>query len=162
MQQLFLMFKISSGRWVTRPDDKLESDSEQISNLLSWGLPKRYLSSVKVWVPSGSDTQVPNSNEFSLKPSQLSQSDWLAVLRLERYTPMGQALLALLNVVGPRTPGELASNCNDTVLGGFQQGTVDGLRWRLESFGDTQILGDVGLSVDELLAPRCLERVVDA
>lgn len=153
-----IVFDIQDQFWTLAysPDEEVESDREQIAFLQSWGLPARQLNNVRVWMPTGSDTQVPNANEFSLEPSQLSLSDWLAVLRLERYSPMGQALISLLDVVGASTPQELASNCNDTVLSGFQQGTVDGLRWRLASFGETQVLGPVGLSVDELLRPGVL------
>lgn len=153
-----IVFDVQDQFWTLAyaPDDEVESDKEQIANLQTWGLSPRQLSNIRVWVPTGSDTQVPNASAFSLEPSQLSLSDWLAVLRLERYSPMGQALISLLDIVGARTPRELASNCNDTVLSSFQQGTVDGLRWRLESFSDTQILGTVGLSIDELLRPGAL------
>lgn len=153
-----VVFDVQDQFWTLayRPDADVKSDREQIADLQNWGLSTRQLSNIRVWVPNGSDTEVPNTNEFSLEPSQLSLSDWLAVLRLERYSPMGQALISLLGIVGPRTPRELASNCIDTVLGSFQQGTVDGLRWRLESFSDTQVLGPVGLSIDELLRPGAL------
>jgi uncharacterized protein len=157
-----IVFDVQDQFWTLAyaPDENVESDKEQISNLQTWAIPGRQLENVKVWVPSGSDTQVPNAGVFSLAPTLLSLSDWLAVLRLEMYSPMGQALTSLLRLDGTRTPSELATNCNATVLGNFQQGTVDGLRWRLESFADTKVLGKVGLSIDDLIRPGSLNVIL--
>ena len=153
-----IVFDVQDQFWTLGyiPDEAISSDREQIASLEDWGILPRQLKGIKVWVPAGSDTQVPNASEFTLEPSQLSISDWLAVLRLDRYSPMGQALISLLHMLGSRTPSELAMSCNDVVLGSFQQGTIDGLRWRLESFSATNVLGKVGLSIDELIRPGSL------
>lgn len=149
-----IVFDIQDQFWTLayRPDPSLDVDQPQLRDLVAWGLDPTKLDNVKVWIPRSSDTQVEGAVKFSLAASQLTYEDWLAILDLERYSAMGQSLLALLNANPNATPSTLAELCDPRgVLANFQQGTVDGLRWRLESLTATEIVGATGLSVDALL-----------
>ena len=149
-----IVFDIQDQFWTLgyRPDAGLEVDHAQLRDLGGWGLEPAKVQRVNVWVPRTSDTQVQGAVPFSLAATQLTYDDWLAILELERYSAMGQALLALLNASRGATPANLTALCNlQGVLTNFQQGTVDGLRWRLESVAATEIVGATGLSIDTLL-----------
>ena len=74
---------------------------------------------------------------------------------------MGQALLNLLDSEGPQTPTELlARSLNNPALSTFQQGTIEGLCWRLDGLGKAGIIDESGLSIDELLTPGTLSVVL--
>src|SRR5690606_8379391 len=93
-----IIFDIQDQFWTLgfKPDQKLSEDSEQISDLNKWGLDPEEASNIKLWLPKGASFPSSNTTEFILSPSQLSASDWLSLLELERYSPQGQALLQLL------------------------------------------------------------------
>jgi hypothetical protein len=149
-----VVFDIQDQFWTLgfSPDQQLEIDQPQLSALASWGLDATEIQNVKIWVPRSSDTQVVGGTHFSLAAAQLAYEDWLAILDLERYSAMGQALLALLNSQPGATPAALADICDaGGMLANFQQGTVDGLRWRLESLSAAEMVGTTGPSVDEML-----------
>lgn len=158
-----IVFDVQDQFWTLgyRPEASISVDQEQLSDLARWGLEAKSVAQLKVLVPSSSDTQVPNAHPFSLAASQLSVGDWLAILELERFSAMGQALITLLEVDGPSTPGQLAASCGtNPALGGFQQGTIDGLKWRLDGLENTKMVDAQGISIDELLRPGTLSVVL--
>ncbi len=149
-----IVFDIQDQFWTLafKPDPELKEDAEHIAGLSRWGIEPEAVSDLKVWVPQCSDTQVPGAEKFSLAGSQLNYADWLSLLELERFSPMGQALSVVLEASTTRTPEALADLCDaDGLLSGFQQATVDGLKWRIESLESTEIIGATGISVDDLL-----------
>ncbi|MCV2881887.1 ATP-binding protein [Actibacterium sp. XHP0104] len=154
-----IVFDVQDQFWTLayEPSQSVEADSDQLADLLEWGLEPKLVPNVKVLVPQTSDTEVPNSETFSISSEQLSTSDYLAILELERFSAMGQALLTLISIYGKRTPGDLAGNCVDSPeLSGFQQSTIDGLRWRLEGLDGTGLITATGVEIDLLLAPGSL------
>lgn len=149
-----VIFDIQDQFWTLgyAPSKKFEVDQEQIKDLDSWGISPAALSEVKVWVPRASDTQVVGAVPFSLAAAQLSQDDWLSILELDRYSAMGQALLTLIAQNPGSTPSQLANLCDTRgVLSNFQQSSIDGLKWRLDSLGSSQVIESNGLAVDDLL-----------
>ena len=118
-------------------------------------------SDLTVLVPARSETQVPDAVPFSLSASQVSEADYLAILELERFSPMGQALATLLESTEERTPTALATVCKPYgALLNYQQTTVDGLRWRLESLAKTGVIAPKGLEIEDLLQPGRLSIVL--
>jgi ABC-type dipeptide/oligopeptide/nickel transport system ATPase component len=149
-----IVFDIQDQFWTLgySPDPNLDIDQPQLHDLSAWGLDPTKVNNINILTPRSSDTQVQDTTEFSLAAAQLTYDDWLAILDLERYSAMGQSLSALLNSSPGAPPSTLADLCDPRgVLANFQQGTVDGLRWRLESLAATEIVGATGLSVDTLL-----------
>lgn len=158
-----IVFDVQDQFWTLgyKPRADIEADLEQISELRRWGLSPTAVTGVQIFVPAGSDTQVPYASPFSLEPGQLNLGDWLAILELERFSAMGQALSTLLGINGPKTPIELAERCiSSGVLSSFQQTTLDALKWRLESLENTFVIASQGLSVDELLVPGRLSVIL--
>ncbi len=136
-------------------------DQRQMSELKRWRLETQLISDVSILVPTNSETQVPDAIPFSLAASQISEDDYLAILELERFSPMGQALLTLLHSTEEHTPDRLAACCKANAnLYNYQQSTIDGLRWRLESLAEMQIIAPQGLEVDEILKPGHLSIVL--
>lgn len=149
-----VIFDIQDQFWTLgfAPREEFEVDKEQLRDLDAWGIKPTGLQDVKVWVPRSSDTQVADAIPFSLAATQLSHDDWLSILELERYSAMGQALLSLVAQNPNATPAELVTLCElRGVLSNFQQSTIDGLRWRLDSLGATKVIDSDGLAVDDLL-----------
>ena len=159
-----IVFDIQDQFWTLGyepgPDDSV--DAQQVAELKKWGLEKSHVGDVSILVPVGYDTQVPNAVPFSLAAAQIAEADFLAILELERFSPMGQALITLLNKGKSNTPRQLALACTDNtgLLNNYQQSTVDGLRWRLESLAKTDIIADFGIQIDNLLQPQCLSIVL--
>lgn len=149
-----VIFDIQDQFWTLgyAPRQEFDVDHEQLKELDAWGISPAVLQNVKIWVPRSSDTQVIGAVPFSLAASQLSDDDWLSILELERYSAMGQALLTLIDQNPGATPNQLAGCCDTRgLLNNFQQSTIDGLRWRLESLGAAQVVDSNGLAVDDLL-----------
>ena len=162
-QDAAIVFDVQDQFWTLayEPDADDPEDAEQLRELGKWGLSAGSVAKVSFLVPATTETQVPGANRFSLPASEVSEADYLAILELERFSPMGQALLTLLEARGSSTPGELALSCNSQgVLSGFQEATVDGVRWRLESLERTGIVDNEGIVVDELLQPGRLSVIL--
>ena len=151
-----VIFDIQNQFWTLalQPDGDLPEDLQHLSALDAWGLDRSALSDVHLWLPAGLDSTLPETRIFHLSPDQLQTSDWLAVLELERYSAMGQALLTLLNDGGSRQPLQLANRAIPSrTLNTFQQSTIDALRWRLFALADSALVQDPGVEVGELLVP---------
>lgn len=149
-----IVFDIQDQFWTLgySPDPNLPADEQHVDFLRSWGLAPQKLEKTAIWIPENSDTEVPGAQPFTISASQLTYADWLAILELERYSPMGQGLLSLLEACPGATPTELSERCTSGgVLAGFQQGTIDGLRWRLDSQSSSKLIGEAGVSVEDLL-----------
>jgi hypothetical protein len=149
-----IVFDLQNQFWTLglTPNPDLPEDSDHLEILKYWGLSPIALGSTEIWLPAGCTTQLPSVREFRLAPESLNDADWLALLELERYTPMGQALIALLSVNTDRNPAILAERAIPSrPLASFQQGTIDGLRWRLEALSGSQLVGTPGIVVDDIL-----------
>ena len=158
-----IVFDIQDQFWTLAyaPQASLAGDAAQLRDLATWGLAPASVKELNVLVPAMSDSPVPDAVPFSLAPTQLSPSDWLAILELERFSPMGQALLSLLDAEGACQPAELVARFDQSgALLNFQAGTIDGLRWRLESLAKTGIIGTRGISIDGLLQPGVMSVIL--
>lgn len=158
-----IVFDIQDQFWTLAypPSDGVAGDSEHLRDLARWGLEPAAVGNVVVLIPRGSDTPVPNAIPFSLSPAQLSHADWLALLDLDRFTPMGQALLTLLDQTGPQTPAHLVQAiAGSGLIAKFQQVTIDALAWRLGSLANVGVIDNDGLDIDELLQPNRLSVVL--
>lgn len=158
-----IVFDIQDQFWTLAhvPSQDISGDTGHLADLAKWGLAPAALPHLVVWLPRGSDTPVPDAKPFSLAPIQLSDADWLALLELERFSPMGQALLNLLRQAGPLTPDLLAQAIPGSGLTvRFQQPTLDGLSWRLNSLADVGIIDNSGVEIDDLLQPDTLSVIL--
>lgn len=152
-----VLFDVQNQFWTLGlpPKKELIEDRLHLESLSQWGLEPSCLDDVNLWLPCGCETSLPGTKVFRLSPSQLEDSDWLALLELERYSPMGQAMIALLNDGGLKDPESLANRAQvGRALANFQQGTVDALRWRLQSLVSTDLVGETGgIDVGQFLVP---------
>lgn len=136
-----------------QPRDDRPEDSGQLADLSNWGLSPAASTAVALWSPCKADPHLKAAKVFRLSPGQLHEDDWLAILEQERYSPMGQALLFLLEKCPDHRPEELAKNASPQMLEKFQSGTVDGLRWRLQSVAKTGLICEPGVDILQLLQP---------
>ena len=133
------------------PDSGLEEDQAHLATLAAWDLNPVAAGDVVQWAPCKEDPLFPRARVFRLAPEQLDADDWLSILELERYSPMGQALMELLEKPGISDAGQLARMVEAGALSTYQQATTDGLRWRLNSLHQIGLIGANGLAVEELL-----------
>ena len=158
-----IVFDVQDQFWTLAhtPKKELEEDEQQLRDLSTWGIEPRSVRNVNLWIPEASDTQVPNATRFSIAANQLDAADWLQILELERYSAMGQALLTLLEEHGPDTPERLMSACEEgSAQDTFHPATLDGIRWRLRSLANSQIVSSNGINVDDMLQPGALTVVL--
>ena len=148
-----VVFDVQNQFWTLgfAPDPSLEEDREHVASLSAWGLESRHASNVIQWSPCRADPLFPEARVFRLAPDQLGADDWLRILELERYSPMGQALIELLRTGPFSDAGELARNLAAGAIRDYATATLDGLRWRLDSLYEIELIGDSGISIDELL-----------
>ena len=133
------------------PDSHLEEYQAHLATLVAWNLQPIFTQDVVQWSPCREDPLFPRARFFRLAPEHLDPDDWLSILDLERYSPMGQALIELLRKPGTSDAGQLARMLEAGALPTYQQTTTDGLRWRLDSLHEIGLIGPSGLAVDELL-----------
>ena len=149
-----VVFDVQNQFWTLSLAPTPENDEKQLGMLKKWGLAGEAVDGLRCWTPSGAASYVPGATEYKIAPEQLDESDWLALLEQERYSPVGQALLELLRVCPNRAPAELVARVRTGgMLPSFQSATVDALRWRLESLAKTGIIGEPGIDAGEFLAP---------
>ena len=150
-----LILDVQNQFWTLglEPNVGLMEDVGHLSDLETWGLAAGRVHNVKVWSPAGSVVRGPYFSEFKLGPDQLSEDDWLTTLGLERFSPMGQALLTLLEHRPNSLPAELEAHAvTGPVLHSFQDSTIEALRWRLAGLAKAELIGSPGLSIDDLCA----------
>ncbi len=151
-----IIFDVQDQFWTIarEPNQSLAEDTRQLSAITDWGLVAKAAGNVKLWAPEGYRTPLPEVTSLQIAPSQLTVDDWLALLQLERFSPLGQALLTLARKYPNDAPAALASRCTSSgVLASFQNSTVEGLSWRLESLAGSQLIGNSGVALDQLLTP---------
>jgi len=151
-----VIFDVQDQFWTLQlpPNKNLPEDILHLKSLSDWGLSPTKLDNVKIWLPAGCKTSLLQTCDLRLSSSQLVESDWLALLELERYSPMGQALLTLLNDSGSKEPIDLANRAQvGQALANFQQGTIDALRWRLQALTHSQLVGEPCVDISQLLIP---------
>lgn len=154
-----IVFDVQDQFWTLahQPRESIDLDRSQIDDLSLWGLNPYCVNENNIFIPEISNSEIPNSTTFTLAAEQLSPSDWLAILELEQYSAMGQVLITLLEDNKNANPDQLSSVCvNKHKLKNFQQNSIDGVRWRLESLAKAKIISSVGISIDELLKPGVL------
>ena len=148
-----LILDVQNQFWTLafEPNGDLEEDVSHLRNLRNWGLEPCKIPNLRIWSPAGYPIPEESFAEFKLSPEQLSEEDWLTTLELERFSPMGQALLQLLDHRPQALPYELqALSVQGSILRGFQDSTIEGLRWRLAGLSDTEIIGRPGVSIEHL------------
>jgi len=151
-----IIFDLQNQFWTLglEPNPDLPEDLHHLGILQSWGLCPNSLAQFEMWLPDGCSTPLLNVQQFRLAPDHLTEDDWLTLLELERYSPMGQALLALLSESADKNPAALAARALPSrSLTSFQQGTIDGLRWRLEALSGSRLVGRPGITEDDFLIP---------
>ena len=151
--QAILILDVQNQFWTLafEPDAGLSEDARHLSDLIKWGIERGRISNIRVWAPAGSVVSEAFFSEFKLAPNQLSEEDWLTTLGLQRFTPMGQALLRLLEQRPNALPDELQALAGRTaILSSFQDSTVDGLRWRLAGLANAEVIGTPGVSINDL------------
>ena len=150
-----VFFDIQSQFWTLsqQPSAGLPEDHWQIAALQNWGIGLSAMDRVLVWYPRGTDNLVPGAVEFGISPRDLSPDDWLALLRLERFSAMGQALLTVIDRHGPAHPSELAGRMTGSMLRDFQASTLDAVRWRLDSLSLTHLIEEPGIDLNRFLKP---------
>ena len=158
-----IIFDLQNQFWTLslEPNPDLPEDLHQLENLQLWGLLPRSAASIDLWLPDGCSSPLRDVRQFKLAPEQLNETDWLALLELERYSPMGQALLSLLPESADTNPASLAARAiPGGCLSSFQQGSIDGLRWRLEALSGARLVGAPGISIDDFLIPGTISVIL--
>ena len=149
-----VIFDVQNQFWTLSIEPSDESDKKQLDMLSKWNLAPMGISNICCWSPAGVNSHIQESREYRIAPDQLDKSDWLALLELERYSAIGQALLELIRHTSDHTPAALAANARSSgILSSFQSQTVDALRWRLESVAETDLISIPGVNINELLVP---------
>ena len=135
------------------PKADLPEDAPHLAKLREWGLSPTAVENVAFWTPCKANKHLQDAEIFKISPKQLCADDWLAILEQERYSPMGQALITLLELSESHNPAALAENAQQNILKTFQSGTVEGLRWRLEATAEMGLIGEPGVDIENLLSP---------
>jgi len=151
-----IVFDLQNQFWTLglTPRSDLPEDHNHLKLQERWGIHAKALANCKLWLPAGCDSALPGVKQFTIDPEYLTDADWLALLELERYSPMGQVLLTLLSENGDKDPAFLAATAvPGQTLASFQQITIDGLRWRLEALSNSHLVRKPGIIIEDLLAP---------
>ncbi len=158
-----VIFDVQDQFWTIaqEPNSHLAEDAGQLRALVDWGLSAGSMANVRLWAPAEYRTPLKDVTQLQISPAQLTSDDWLALLQLERFSPLGQALMTLVRSFPNDAPAALAARCiPGGVLTSFQTSTVEGLCWRLESLAGSKLIGPSAVALDQLLTPGCVSVIL--
>lgn len=158
-----VIFDVQDQFWTIarEPSENLSEDRHQLDAIGRWGLSTASIPNVRLWAPAGYRTPLSNVTTLQISPSQLTVDDWLALLQLERFSSLGQALITLVRNFPDEAPAGLATRCIPSgVLSSFQTSTIEGLCWRLESLAGSQLIGTSAVALEQLLSPGCVSVIL--
>ncbi len=173
-----IFFDTQSQFWalLSAPDEHLEEDREQLSQLEQWGIPGSQIPSAKLFAPIG-DAQVhPGVIEFAIDPAELELEDWCGLFDIEVYSPQGQVVRNLLRKVSVegylvmarsasgrrRVPAKGEYDLDDMITclledaelnEQSQRQTRDAVLWKLEALRDSKVFRKGGVDVLQILKP---------
>lgn len=149
-----VILDVQNQFWTLSMPPTSNEDKKHVEMLEKWKLAPEAVPNIHCWMPPDIASHIPDTREYRIAPEQLDESDWLALLEQERYSPIGQALLELLHRSDDRDPANLVKNARTGgMLSSYQSSTVDSLRWRLESVAKSNLIGNPGIDVGEFLMP---------
>ena len=173
-----IFFDTQSQFWalLSAPDERLEEDREQLSQLEQWGIPCSRIPSAKLFAPVGDAPVHPNVIEFAIDPAELELEDWCGLFDTEVYSPQGQVVRNLLRKVSVegystlafsasgsrRVPSKSEYDLDDLITclledaelsGQSQRQTRDAVLWKLESLRDSKVFRKGGLDILQIVKP---------
>ena len=151
-----VIFDVQNQFWTLglAPDSGLPEDLDQIASLKRWALDPSALE-IRNWTPAGNYPILPTSHTFRISPSHLTGDDWLAMLEIDRYSPIGQALLTLIREVESHELANMVKSIPScSALASFQPSTIDALLWRLQALAETKLIGEPGVTADDFLKAK--------
>ena len=169
-----IVFDTQSQFWtlIMPPRPDVGDDMTQLRMLEEWGLETQGLTNVELIVPRGDEKIFSDVSDFVLATPEMVADDWCGLLRVDRYSPMGQCLRTTFKkvtelgythvdsgeTVSPTSQYEIADliEClrNDHDLNDqTQRSTRDAVLWRLDGLEDSRLFDLTGLDVQELLKP---------
>ena len=135
-----ILFDTQNQFWtLTRKCSDLASSDRDA--LKRWGIGECIIQAPVVYRPRGTPVIGAFETEFALRPSDLEADDWTALCGVERFQPMGQCLRAARSAM--RADFDISAmlawlNTNDA-MSRFNEATILGIRWRLESVIGTEL-----------------------
>jgi hypothetical protein len=158
-----VLFDLQSQFWTLgQPlDGQIKADADQIALVKQWNV-SGSVTPAQILLPEGSAAITGSETKFVISPSMIELADWLALLKIERFDPMGQLLR---NCIQLARLSKAQFELSDLVLlirgrsahadlAGFQSGTADALEWRLLALQDLKLFKQGSSIVDLLLKPR--------
>ncbi len=151
-----VLFDLQSQFWTMGSglDQGLQQDQQQNKLVEKWGLDGS-VKSAQIYLPSGSAEVTGSEEPFVVPPSSMELADWLSLLDVERFDPMGQLLRTTLEIARlddhnfslPSLITLLQSPSDHSEISRFQQSTLDALEWRLLALKDLGLF-EPGETVD--------------
>lgn len=173
-----IFFDTQNQFWalLNAPDESLEEDRQQLTQLKQWEIPACEISSAKLFAPIGDPVVHPNVIEFAIDPIELELEDWCGLFGLEVYSPQGQVIRNVLRKVSmegynvpeyggrgsrrvqPKTAYELDDliRClmEDIELSEqSQRQTRDAILWKLQALRDSRVFRKGGVDVLQVVKP---------
>lgn len=153
-----ILIDTQSQFWTLRfpPRPEVPANKKQLEELSRWNLKPSSLSNTRVYVPPGSTKFLGDEIEYTIRPADVTHSEWCGLLGQEVYSPQG-------HVIGSTLESLAGSNFSVQNMLNFVSdtsnwpSTADATRnavlYKLEDYARTGLFAPDGVPTSELLKP---------
>jgi hypothetical protein len=159
------------------PSAAIQEDHDQINDIKKWGLEPTRIDNFQLLKPRGEPCDIPEVQDYSIDPADLSIDDWCSLLQEDRYTPIGHTIETIIEKVaqtgyttvamapgggGSRVSAKAQFELQDLVNclrfdhdlnSTTAQQTRNAVLWRLTGLSNTSLFLSGGLNIRAVLRP---------
>src|SRR5262249_33003655 len=147
-----ILIDTQSQFWTLRfePNPEIAENKRQLEELAKWNLKPNNLANTRVFVPPSSNKFLGDEIEFRIKPSDLTHSEWCALIGQEVYSPQGHIIAETLRALAGRafTIDDLVSFISDDQnWPAIAESSRNAILYKLSDYQNTQLFSPDGISV---------------
>lgn len=153
-----IIIDTQSQFWTLRfaPREQIDANRLQLGELQRWNIAPNHLSNSVVFAPPQSTKFLGDERELTIRPKDVTHSEWCSFLGQEVYGPQGHILAATLEAMGDRNfeiSDLVAYISNDRHWPNVAEASRNVLVYRLGDYAQTGLFSKQGFSIRDLLVP---------
>lgn len=153
-----ILIDTQSQFWTLRYEPKAEiaANKAQLDELAKWNISPNSLKNCKFYIPSGTTKFLGDETEISLRPRDVTHSEWCSLLGQEVYSPQGHVLGRAIEHFGGQDfdISDLLSFIeDDSNWTQVAESSRNAVAYKLSDYQKTKLFSKEGFSILDLLVP---------